>query len=99
MEILTKIVDQLSWRRDACAVFLLLAATVIPLRAQTFTTLVNFNEKNGVAQVMGTPGVGGIIGLGTAPLVWGADGNLYGTTPSGGTQGGGTVFQMTPAVR
>jgi uncharacterized repeat protein (TIGR03803 family) len=84
-------VDQWSWRRDACAVFLLLAATVIPLHAQTFTTLVNFNGTNGTV-------LGGLLGIGSAsPLVWGADGNIYGTTEGGGTQGGGTVFQMTPA--
>ena len=32
----------------------------------------------------------------TAPLIQAADGNLYGTTFSGGTYGAGTVFRMTP---
>ena len=32
-----------------------------------------------------------------APLVQGADGNFYGTTPQGGTSNAGTVFQVTPA--
>ena len=30
-------------------------------------------------------------------LIQGSDGNFYGTTEEGGTAGGGTVFQMTPA--
>jgi len=33
----------------------------------------------------------------SAPLVQGSDGNFYGTTPYGGTNNGGTVFQVTPA--
>jgi len=32
-----------------------------------------------------------------APLIQGADGNFYGTTPQGGTSNAGTVFQVTPA--
>jgi uncharacterized repeat protein (TIGR03803 family) len=32
----------------------------------------------------------------TAPLIQAADGNLYGTTASGGAYGAGTVFKMTP---
>jgi uncharacterized repeat protein (TIGR03803 family) len=32
-----------------------------------------------------------------AGLVQGADGNFYGTTYSGGSAGGGTIFQVTPA--
>jgi uncharacterized repeat protein (TIGR03803 family) len=33
----------------------------------------------------------------SAPLVQGSDGNFYGTTESGGANGDGTIFQMTPA--
>ncbi len=33
----------------------------------------------------------------TAGLILASDGNLYGTTSTGGTDGGGTVFQLTPA--
>lgn len=32
-----------------------------------------------------------------APLVHGLDGNFYGTTPAGGTDGQGTVLELTPA--
>ena len=32
-----------------------------------------------------------------APLTLGADGNLYGTTSSGGAYGGGTAFRITPS--
>lgn len=31
-----------------------------------------------------------------APLVLGPDGNFYGTSPSGGSSGRGTVFRITP---
>jgi uncharacterized repeat protein (TIGR03803 family) len=50
--------------------------------AQTFTTLVNFNYENGDRPV--------------GKLVQGAEGNLYGTTESGGANGSGTVFEVTP---
>ena len=66
--------------------FVLCVATAIPAPAQTFTTLVSFNGENG-----SNPGYG--------PLVQGNDGNFYGTTReggSGGYNGSGTVFKMTP---
>lgn len=33
----------------------------------------------------------------SAPLVQGLEGNLYGITPEGGTNGAGTIFKITPA--
>jgi uncharacterized repeat protein (TIGR03803 family) len=68
--------------RTACAVLLLCIATAIASPAQTFLTLVNFN------------GTDGALPLG--PLIQAADGNLYGTTLSGGANGYGTVFKVTP---
>jgi uncharacterized repeat protein (TIGR03803 family) len=41
----------------------------------------------------------GVVGDGVYPLgclVFGAGGNLYGTTDNGGTTGYGTVFEITP---
>jgi uncharacterized repeat protein (TIGR03803 family) len=71
------------WRR-ACVVILLCATTTIACPAQTFTTLVNFDFSNG-----GQPFL--------TSLVQGTDGNLYGTTPVGGSNGPfGTVFRITP---
>ena len=52
--------------------------------AQTFTNLVNFNGTNG-----SFPGY--------MSLAQGRDGNLYGTTESGGPNGYGTIFRMTPS--
>ena len=58
---------------------------------------------NGAAFQIGTNGLfnllyaffGGDDGSGPAGLVPAADGNLYGTTQSGGANGSGTVFQLT----
>jgi len=58
-------------------------ATVVGASAQTVTTLATFNKSNGM----------GPIGA----LVQGMDGNFYGTTASGGSNDGGTVFRITPA--
>ncbi len=64
------------------------------LAAQTETVLHAFGAPK-------TPHDGS---LPSAPLILGADGNYYGTTPSGGTSGpagyingNGTVFKMTPS--
>lgn len=47
-----------------------------------FQTVVNFDDENGANPV--------------SEVVWAADGKLYGTTSSGGANGGGTVFQLVP---
>ena len=66
----------------ASLVFVLLAVTAIVSPAQTFTTLVDFDDANG--------------SLPEASLIQGADGNFYGTTYRGGTHTFGTVFEITP---
>jgi uncharacterized repeat protein (TIGR03803 family) len=70
------------------AALLFCAATVLATHAQTFTSLVDFDNTNG-----GVPQYGS--------LVQGTDGNLYGVTSLGGNlklcndYGCGTVFTMT----
>jgi uncharacterized protein (TIGR03437 family) len=71
----------------ASAVFVLCAATAIALPAQTFTRLYSFDGTDGV----NPQGV----------LVQAANGDLYGTTLSGGQPGGaasgiGTIFKIAP---
>ena len=73
---------QISWRKTGCAGLLLCAATAIASPAQTFTTLVSFDEPNGRQP--------------RYSVVQGTDGNLYGTTQNGGAYDYGTVFKMTP---
>jgi uncharacterized repeat protein (TIGR03803 family) len=73
--------DKLDVWKWACGVALL-SATVFPSRAQTFRTLLAF----GGGSDGGRPT--------TESLVQGADGYFYGTTFSGGNQGG-TVFRIT----
>ncbi len=58
-------------------------ATEVALPAPTFTTLANFDGSNGSNPY--------------AAFVQGFDGNLYGTTYSGGANNSGTVFKSTPA--
>jgi uncharacterized repeat protein (TIGR03803 family) len=67
----------------ACALFLFCAAMMITAPAQTFKTLADFDSSNGANTAF-------------MALVQGADGNFYGTTESGGANGEGTVFKMTP---
>jgi uncharacterized repeat protein (TIGR03803 family) len=50
--------------------------------AQTYTTIASFDVTNGW--------------MPSTPLVQGVDGNLYGTTPQGGTYKWGNVFKVTP---
>jgi len=71
------------WER-ACAVFLFLAATAISSPAQRFSTLVNFDGTNGSDAKPDS-------------LVQGGDGNLSGTTSSGGANNFGTTFKVTTA--
>jgi uncharacterized repeat protein (TIGR03803 family) len=58
------------------------AATAVASHAQTFTTLLDFHGSNG-----GQP---------ESALVQGTDGNFYGSSSTGGTGTGGTVFKITP---
>jgi uncharacterized repeat protein (TIGR03803 family) len=55
-------------------------AIVASASAQTFTTLVNFDDLDGTTPVAG--------------LTQGTDGNLYGMTSYGGTEGEGTIFKI-----
>jgi len=72
-----------AWKR-VCFALLLCAAAGIPLQAQTFTSLVNFNGTNG-----GDP---------DGSLVQGLDGNLYGTTNGGGSQDdAGEIYKIMPS--
>ncbi|HEY1676066.1 MAG TPA: choice-of-anchor tandem repeat GloVer-containing protein [Candidatus Sulfotelmatobacter sp.] len=64
-------------------ILLLGLATALVSPAQTFKTLLDFNGANGATPVY-------------TPLIQGRDGNLYGTTLGGGSNGGGTVFKITP---
>ena len=66
------------------AVFMFLAFAITPVSAQTFntTTLVNFDLSNGANS--------------GATLVQAPDGELYGTTYSGGGVGKGTIFRLAP---
>ncbi len=75
---------KLNWGKTACAVVLLCAAAAIATPARTFTRLTNFNGANGAVPYL-------------MSLVQGMDGNLYGTTSSGGPGSAGTVFKMTGA--
>lgn len=69
------------WERVA-AVFVMCAALAVASDAQTLITLVNFDGTKGSNPY--------------SSLVQGADGNLYGSTYSGGQFSGGTLFRVTP---
>ncbi len=70
--------------RAMCSLIcVLICAGTIPLAAQTFTTLVNFDESNGMFPY--------------DPLVQAPDGNFYGTAWSGGSDDFGTIFKITPS--
>src|ERR1017187_5816588 len=82
------VLSKLNWGKSACAVLALCATTAIALPAQvvTLTTLHRFCSQSGC-----TDGA-----YPYAVLVQATNGNLYGTTAQGGTNGGGTVFKITP---
>jgi uncharacterized repeat protein (TIGR03803 family) len=69
--------------RSACCLFLFCALTAIATPAQTFTTLIDFDNSDGARPA--------------APPVQGLDGQFYGTTTDGGTNALGTVFKITSA--
>jgi uncharacterized repeat protein (TIGR03803 family) len=75
-------VRMIVWR-SALVILLLSAGAAASADAQTLTTILSFDGADG-SQPNGS-------------LVQGFDGNLYGTTMTGGVDGYGTVFQVTPA--
>jgi uncharacterized repeat protein (TIGR03803 family) len=75
--------SKINWMTKACGVFLLFAMAAVGLRAQTFTTVASFDGTNGDYPE-------------NVSLVQGLDGNFYGTTSEGGTNGRGNVFKVTP---
>jgi uncharacterized repeat protein (TIGR03803 family) len=83
--------DKMNWGKKAYALFALCAITAAALPAQTFTTLHSF---------AGGPADGAVPYAG---LVQATNGYLYGTTVgggangSGGVNGGGTIFKITPS--
>jgi uncharacterized repeat protein (TIGR03803 family) len=70
-----------NWGMKACGAFLLCATAAVAFSAQKFTLLHSFDDTDGANSY--------------AALVQGTDGNLYGTTESGGVKSGGTVFKIT----
>jgi uncharacterized repeat protein (TIGR03803 family) len=66
-----------------CVTLFLWVTMAMPLSAQTLTTLHRFSDADGKYPIAG--------------LLQGTDGNLYGTTEYGGTDGIGTVFSITIA--
>jgi uncharacterized repeat protein (TIGR03803 family) len=74
---------KLGWVKRAYAVVLLCATTAVFLPAQTLGTLHSFDWTDGAYP--------------NAALVQATDGNLYGTTGEGGTNGDGTVFKIAPS--
>jgi uncharacterized repeat protein (TIGR03803 family) len=72
---------------SACAIAAITLGPAVSVQAQTFKTLVQFNQKNG----------GEAFYYGSGALIQGLDGNLYGTASGGGLSSDtGTVYKMTP---
>jgi uncharacterized repeat protein (TIGR03803 family) len=65
--------------------FLTIAVWALPGSAQSLTTLYSFTGGGNGAN----PGFG---------VIFGTNGDLFGTTPYGGSQGYGTVFELTPGT-
>jgi uncharacterized repeat protein (TIGR03803 family) len=77
-----------SYRLWIQTLLVLLALPVaMPAKAQIYSVLYNFGNRSGD----GSDPIGN--------LAQGRDGNLYGTTYSGGINGAGTLFRLTPAGR
>jgi uncharacterized repeat protein (TIGR03803 family) len=68
----------------AVAVAAITFGLAVCAQAQTFTSLANFNGGNGQEPFYGS-------------MVQATNGNYYGTTHQGGKNGGGNVFEVTPA--
>jgi uncharacterized repeat protein (TIGR03803 family) len=68
------------WREAACLVVAMLLTHVSALRAQTFTTLRSFDLADGAQPMAG--------------LIQAANGQIYGTTTTGGTAGEGTIIKI-----
>jgi uncharacterized repeat protein (TIGR03803 family) len=70
------------WEKSGCALMVMCAATAITLPAQTLKTIVNFDNIDGAND--------------RSAVVQATDGNLYGTTESGGDRSYGTFFKISP---
>lgn len=79
--------DQNGFRHLLFACTLLVVFAAIPLHAQMFQDLYDFNCSTG-----------GCLPSDNGSLTQGKDGNLYGTTFEGGSAGVGTIFMVTPTT-